>query len=175
MRMTNYKKFSGQFGKCWKRGFQEDSASHYDRMVDFGFPNVADPGARAATHCGADRRCPCAAGLGGDCRSHHGHSPGAHLKTTSEQIVDVHMPQVMEKIIEVVNLIPRSASRLGDLVSASWGCTRWSWKFSGEMLTVRNALGFSLNVKTNFMPIRQKLAMTPSSSADCMSHNRILD
>ena len=94
-------------------------SSHYDRMVDRRCTSAADPGERAATLCGTDRvrhtvadpgadatthggadcRRPCAAGLGGDCQSHDVHSPGSHWRSTSEQIVDVHTPQVMEEII----------------------------------------------------------------------------
>ena len=68
---------------------------------------IADPEPLAATRRGADRRCHCIAEFGGDRRSHHAHSPFSHLRSTSDQIVDVPVPRVMEDIFEVVVLLPQ--------------------------------------------------------------------
>ena len=77
---------------------------------------LADPEPLAATRWGADRRRHCTAEFGGDCRSHHAHSQESHLKSTSDQIVDVPMPRVVEDIIEFVVLLPQQSNQQ---------CTTW--------------------------------------------------
>ena len=68
-------------------------------VEDFLDIRFAEPKSLAATRKGADRRRHCIAEFGGDCQSHFAHSPYSHLRSTSDQILDVHTPQVMEEII----------------------------------------------------------------------------